>query len=136
MCEQCLTAAEPISRTALPGITVMQARKGIDTWPEGWYGFVDCNDPFLVFEGPLVANALAEIADEDWDALTAEQEAAYENFHQAALRLGKSLETLPAMTGYFVVKACMDAGYQPEKHGHAIEYWLMHHLATATQSTP
>lgn len=125
MCEQCLAQAKSIKAEVLPGFSLMQATVGSENWPAGWYGLVECNDPMLVFPGPLAKEppAAAVYSDDD--------DAAYTAFSEAVERLKAQL-LLPAMDGYLLIQACSEAGYRINVDGEPA-FWLMNHLANQVE---
>lgn len=133
MCEQCVTNAETVLAEALPGYALMRARVGSSAWPEGWYGLVVRNDPEFVFQGPLLKDPLAGFSDEEINACSAELEEASTVFSAAAQGLQDSMSSLPALTGYELISACVQVGYDIKRDGTETAYWLMHHLSTAVE---
>lgn len=131
MCEQCLTNAEVVLKDPLPGYTLMRARKGSESWPEGWYGLVQSNDPDFVFPGELLLDPLADVPDEDFEMMLAAVEPQYDAYLAAVEGLKKPLQSLPAILGYELVVACQRKGYSIEAHGTELAFWLMNHLARA-----
>ena len=127
MCLQCTTQAVAVLEDVLPGFSLYQAQIDAPEWPAGWYGLVECNDPTIVFPGPLLADPTFGMSDEQLDALKDFPEG-YDAFTQAADVLGEKL-VLPALAGYHITKACMALGYSNAEHGH-LHYWLLQHLAT------
>lgn len=128
MCLQCLTDAITIKENVLPGFTLMQSQKDAEGWPKGAYGLVETNDPTIVFIGPLLKDPTAGMSDEALNALLAGGPEGYEEFFQAAEKLGPSL-ILDATAGHRLVEACIACGYSSKDAGH-LRYWLMNHLAT------
>ena len=127
MCLQCLTDAVTIKQNVLPGFTLMQSQKDAEGWPKGAYGLVETNDPTVVFADPLLKDPTAGMSDEALNALLAVEPKGYEEFFQAAEKMGPSL-ILDAVTGHKLVEACIASGYSSKEDGH-LRYWLMHHLA-------
>jgi hypothetical protein len=124
---QCLAEAVVIKKDALPGYTLVQAQVDADGWPKGFYGLVESNDPVFVFAGPLIADPMAGMSDEEIDALP-DMPAGYAAFMKAAEEMGTHLK-LEALVGYRLVKTCMDElGYAPDTDG-AFHFWLLNYLA-------
>lgn len=126
MCLQCTTNAIAVVPDVLPGFSLYQAQVGAPAWPEGWYGLVECNDPTLVFPGPLLIDPTASMTDAQLNALP-EFPPGYQKFTEAADALGEHL-MLPPTDGYRLTAACMAQGYDNKRDGH-LHYWLLQYLA-------
>ncbi|GBG14434.1 secretion system protein E [Novimethylophilus kurashikiensis] len=127
MCLQCLTEARVIAADVLPGYSLLQSTADNPDWPKGWFGLVRQNDPDLIFEGPLYADPTAGLDD---DAVEEQVESRdFDEFCVAAGRLHQALSSMGAMPGYQLVEACRRQGYNMDRDGHEVAYWLMHHLA-------
>jgi len=126
MCLQCLTKAKTIHKNVLPGFSLMQSTVKTDEWPLGWYALVEMNDPSFVFPGPVLPDTTDGLSDEALNAMDGFP-AGYDEFCASADVLGEKLVSDP-VSGYRLVRACMEAGYQMTD-GH-IHYWLLHHIAT------
>jgi hypothetical protein len=127
MCLQCTTEAVKILEDVLPGFHLYQAKVDAPEWPAGWYGLVECNDPTIVFPGPLLTDPTFGLSDEQLSAMKDFPDG-YDAFTQAADALGEKL-VLPALAGYHIIKASMQLGYSDAEHGY-LQFWLMHHLAS------
>ena len=133
MCLQCTTKAVAVLPDVLPGFSLYQAQVGAPEWPEGWYGLVECNDPTVVFPGPLLADPTAGMTDEQLNAHK-DFPPGYQEFTDAADALGQRL-VLPAMDGYRLAAACKAHGYDDKEHGF-LHYWLMQYLAGKVAPQP
>ncbi len=133
MCEQCVTNAETVLDEAIPGYTLMRARVGSPAWPEGWYGLVQQNDPDFVFPGPLLKDPFAGLSDDEINASDETLVEASGVFSAAAQGLQDSLSSLPALSGYELITACIQVGYDIKRDGTQTGYWLMHHLSDSVE---
>lgn len=133
MCLQCITKAVIVQQDILPGFSLYQAQVDSPEWPKGWYGLVECNDPTVVFPGPLLADPTFGMPDDQLNALPAFPDG-YDEFIETADTLGEKL-VLPAMAGYRIIQASMQLGYSDVDHGF-LQFWLMHHLAIKVGPQP
>ncbi len=133
MCEQCLAKATAIREDVLPGYTLMQAQGGSLAWPVDWYGLVQQNDPVIVFPGPLMIDPSAGLSDEAIEAFLPERNALTDRFREGSEGLRTALKAVPVLVGYELVSACLQSGYDVERDGTELGYWLMHHLAEMIQ---
>ena len=124
MCMQCLTEAKPVrddESEVLPGYYLYIATKSYDAAGSGWYegelGLVQMNDPSYI----ITAKPLPEPP--DGDEYTKEDKAFWE---QVGI-LDDDLQGDP-MSGYSLVNACKQAGYDPEVDGYRIAAWLLNYL--------
>ena len=127
MCEQCVTDASMVVPDIIPGFSLMRANKDGQHWKNGWYGLVESNDPSIVFEGPLLRDETAGMADDEINALLGDENIVLDAFLTAGEKFGEALE-LDAYTGYRLVAACIKEGFNPKEDG-AVQFWLMHHMA-------
>lgn len=133
MCLQCLTNAKTLSRDVVPGFALMQSTKDAARWPLGWFGLVKCNDPLLVFKGPLLQDPCAGYTEDQLDVMLSYPEG-YDEYVAACEQLGTKLQ-LPASQGHELVQACIEQGYRAEEHGH-LQWWLLNHLAKCVVNAP
>ncbi|MBC8737358.1 hypothetical protein F6X40_11140 [Paraburkholderia sp. UCT31] len=119
----------------------MKAQKSGREWKAGQYGLVEMNDPTIVFDGPLAADPGRGMSDDELNALfdqPGEDGQCFRSlddaYTEAAERLQPALE-LDAVTGYRLVKACVEVGYRPGEDGF-LHYWLMHRMATIVGARP
>lgn len=133
MCLQCTTNAIAVFPDVLPGFSLYQAQTGAPEWAEGWFGLVECNDPTVVFPGPLLTDPLAGLSDEQVNALD-DMPPEYQRFTDAADALAEHL-VLPATDGYRLTAACIAQGYDHKRDGH-LHYWLLHYLASKVAQMP
>lgn len=111
MCMQCLTKSKIIIEDPIPGYLLTQATVGIEEWPEGYYGLVRCNDPDFVWKMKPRAEP-PDSSHDDWVVWAKEAE-----------EFDECLDTDP-MTGWALVETCKKAGYDPEKYGYRVGFWL------------
>lgn len=132
MCKQCKTRATMIRRNVLPGYTLMQAQRGADTWPAGWYGLVRSNDPDFTFPAPMAANPFGNgyYPSEEW---TPEQDTQYEAFIEYIKTIQPLFQSDP-LTGSSFVDACRKAGYT-NTEGDPIA-WFVNHAAEQVRDNP
>ncbi len=126
MCLQCLTEATVVKEAVLPGFTLMQAQADNPLWPKGWYALVESNDPTIVFEGPLLLDPTAGLTEDDLDWQPALPDG-YEEYDAGAQKMEPMLKCDP-VTGFRLVQACMQEGFETTAHG-SLAYWLLNHLA-------
>jgi len=122
---QCLADAHLVlKRPVLPKLSgdcrggpywLVQAQKGCEGWPKGWYGLVQMNDPDFIWEGEPIPEPLFRKKDEK----------AWKNWWKM---LEKIECNLGPIVGYQLVASCMQAGYRPEKHGYRVIWWLMNRI--------
>ena len=137
MCLLCSTNAITVIENVLPGYHLEQATKSVPTWKAGEYGLTGGNDPDFIFPGELVADPTDGMSDDELDALD-ESDARWIQSREH-FKYVESIEprfNAGPMTGYRLVKACMDAGYDPERDGTRVLSWLVNHIAVKLQSKP
>ncbi len=132
MCEQCTTEAVTVISDVLPGFTLMQAKLNGHDWQAGQFGLVECNDPMVVFDGPLLADPTTGLSDEEINALSEQSQADLDRYLTVAEEFDDKL-VLDARSGYRLVQACMTKGYCPDTGGN-VGFWLMNYLATQVLS--
>lgn len=135
MCEQCnvnpLYFGEP-----LPGWYLIRARRDGIVMKKGQWGLLQCNNPDFIWDTTPTQDPLFGITDEDeeerrFNTLTDEEkEAAIKGPPQDLLNALKS----DVMTGYELVKACMEMGYEQKVHGYVASF-LNHILAVHIAKT-
>ncbi|MBU9199964.1 hypothetical protein KTD31_00925 [Burkholderia multivorans] len=128
MCEQCIAEAVMVVENVIPGFHLMQAARGSRHWKKGWYGLVESNDPTLVFEGPLLPDPTHGWSDDAINAMSPEVQARLGRY-DASVELLEDALVVDARTGYRIVTACIEAGYNPKEDGF-LHYWLMNYMAT------
>lgn len=124
MCTQCYTKAITVVKDVFPGTDLMRAVVGHPEWPEGWYGLVECNDPFAVFPS-LVADP--DFSDDVMNAAAPETVSALNAYDAAVVTFSENLKLTFTGFGELFV-ACTKAGYDSKTDGFA-EYWLFDYLA-------
>lgn len=127
MCLQCFAAAKLIKQNVLPGFSLMQSQEDAPGWPKGHFGLVQVNDPMVVFAGPLLVDPFKG-EDEDSAEWMPEKPDGCDGFQEAAQALEQALK-LDAVSGYRLVRACIESGYKPKSDG-LLGYWLLDFLAT------
>jgi len=137
MCLQCATNAITLIEDVLPGYALMQATKSAPEWGAGEYGLVRCNDPDFVWKSKPICDPTASMADEEIGELTNNDPrwvAGCQHFEMVT-NVEPRFNTSP-YEGYLLVKACMEAGYDPEKDGTRVISWLMDYLARKLDQSP
>ena len=135
MCEQCLADAQTIVPEVLPGYTLMRSRKDAHHWPAGWYGLVQQNDPVLVFPGPIREDPLsAPMSEAEGAERGSTVSRLEENYQSSVSTLQQQLLRLHVVVGYKLVTACIAAGYDIERDGHELAFWLMDYMAKEIKS--
>lgn len=128
MCLQCTAQSVKIVQDVIPGFSLCLATVDTPEWKAGQYGLVECNDPTVIFDGPLARDNTAGMTDDEINALPEDQQSLLDAFLTAGERFEEQLEMDPN-TGYRLVCACIENGYRPEEDGR-VAHWLMHHMAT------
>lgn len=125
MCLQCPAEAQTLVADILPGYSLMVARKDTPKWPQGYYGLVRQNDPDFVWPGPLLADPLEDLSDEEIDALPEDDPRfqASDRFHKYTDQIESAFISDP-LTGYAFVSACMAAGYDSDRDGSCVLKWF------------
>lgn len=129
MCEQCLTEAEVIFEDILPGYCLMLAKKEGQHWHTGEYALVRMDNTDFSWPGKPLVNPLAGMSDQEINALPENgvlQE--FENYVNLIDQVEPHFRIDPVL-GYQFVKVCMQDGYDPQKHGENIVFWLINHIA-------
>ena len=134
MCLQCDTEAENLGEV-VPGIVLMRAMKGCNQWEKGWYGLVESNDPFFVFDPwkhTLRPDPMFNWSDEAINASTREQTDIAWQWMEDAEKFREAL-VLEILEGWRLVEACKKGGYKPESDG-CPAMWLFHRLGVLAQN--
>lgn len=128
MCEQCLTW--PVSfGQPLPGFTLMRARRDGNDWLKGEWGLVQCNDPSFQWKTTPTPSPTWGMTDDEEDAYIESIEKDSPEYQRAlySRHLGDfadEFSSMPAMTGYKLIKGAMDKGYDPKVHGFFSEWFF------------
>ena len=134
MCEQCLARVIDIaSGEFIPDwFLVMATCDGSNIMKRGDYGLGQINDPDFVIPAALkpTVDPVFDLTDEQIDAMSEEEDEKMEVFHDLVDSISKHLFADP-ITGYELVTACKAAGWDPEKHGWDLAYWLTHKMGEA-----
>lgn len=129
MCMQWRAAASLIKTDVLPGYSLYQFTKDTTGWPVGWYAIVEGDDPEFVFRGPVLLDPCAGLTEDDLDVMP-EYPEGYDDFKAVAEELSAvGVQFTSPWRTYMFVKACVDSGYDPEKDGYEMGFWLTNHLA-------
>jgi len=113
MCECCCAKCKDIAEI-LPAWWLVQATKDGEVMKKDDYGLVLINGPSYIWAGipPKETEdennyfALMDFCDEIYDCFNSDP-----------------------LTGHQLVSACLEAGYDPEKDGYHVLYWLMNRIA-------
>ena len=132
MCEQCLANAIEIMEEFLPGWCLVMATTDGHAMMKGDYGLVRCNDPDFVIPIDLkpIPDPAFDFSDEQINVMSKEEFQKVEAFTDLVAGISGMLITDP-VTGYELVSACKEAGWDPKIHGWRIEYWLTHQMGKA-----
>jgi hypothetical protein len=136
MCEQCLAETKTFGEV-IPHWWLVQATK------EGWqmkpgdYGLVYMNDPDFIWPKELVpiTDPTFGLSDEEEEAMDAGANGKWNEFIERVDKIDGNFWCEPA-TGYSLVNAAKEAGYDEEKHGYRLLSWLTHQMALVIQSNP
>jgi hypothetical protein len=129
MCLQCLV--DPVAwHDVIPGYSLMKATKPHPDWQK--WGLVHINDPSFVWEVDPVKDPNFEL--DPLDVETYEREVVNDFDYWDAVDIFEQSIKCSPMSGYHLVKACMDAGYVPEADGDRVTAWLFHRLAVAVET--
>jgi hypothetical protein len=136
MCEQCMAETKCYGEV-MPHWWLVQATK------EGWmmkpgdFGLVYINDPDFVWSPdfmPMI-DPTFDLTDEQQDVMTEEQNKEWDVFYDRVTEIEKHFDCEPT-TGYNLVSAAKEAGYDEDKHGWRFLAWLTHQMALVMQSNP
>lgn len=136
MCEQCSAATKTYGEV-VPHWWLIQATKDGNMMKTNDFGLVWINDPDYVWPGDLVPSKdpAYEFTDEQFDNMTTEEGDKWEDWLENVEKLEKHFKSDPG-TGFDLVTACNDAGYDPEKHGYRLMSWLSHRMAIVMERNP
>jgi hypothetical protein len=107
----------------------MRATNGCEEWNKGWYGLVESNDPFFVFDPwkhTLRPDPMFDWSDDAVEGATEEQKQIGWQWIEDAEAFREALN-LPIEDGWRLIEACKKAGWSQEEHGDAA-MWLFHRL--------
>lgn len=129
MCDACFADEEVLIEDVIPGFTLTRYGKDYGQIKTGSMGLVEINEPTfiwpeeLIVSDPLFGIAEDAIAEDDprWTGCS--------EFYHAAHEFSACLISHP-MAGYRLVSACMEAGYDIEKHGASVSFWLLGYIAS------
>lgn len=136
MCEQCSAKTKTYGEV-LPHWWLVQATQDGNMMKAGDFGLVWANDPDFVWPESLAPrkDPSFEMTDEEFDNMTEETGQAWDEFQDYVESLEPHFKCDP-MTGYCLVKAIYEAGYDRKKHSFRIIGWLSHRMAVVMQRNP
>lgn len=132
MCECCSAEAIDIGEVVPGWLLVRATRRGLRMHP-GDYGLVRSNDPDFIFRMPPEPDPARGLSDEEYDRNPQIHKDWMAWHSRFALEYEPELITDP-MTGYALVKACLEAGYDPDEHGTRIVFWLVDRMARTLEN--
>ncbi len=129
MCLQCSTKSSYYAKEVMPGWRLHRATK--DAWdnePKEWrkdeYGLVKMNDPAFTWTSTPVIDPSFDMSDEEIENLSP---GVCDEFDDAVCEMEEAMIVGP-MTGYSLIEAAKEAGYDPNKHGYRFSRWLVHSM--------
>lgn len=138
MCEQCLTSpiyfGEPI-----PGFVLARARQQGNDWNIGEWGLIECNDPAITWTITPTPSPVWGMTDEEEDAwfeATDENSPEYKRAMAFPYAFSKHFEDCGPNLGYWLIKAAIEKGYNPDKDGQFTSWffdYLGEYLVTAIE---
>lgn len=128
MCEQCTADTEDFGEV-VPSWRLCRARKTGNFMKAGDWGLVDFDNPDFYWKSTPVLDPTFE-NDAAYDDPA--QDEAIENFLEVADELDACFKCYP-LTGYALVTACLEAGWDRKKHGCRLECFLVHRMALLLQ---
>ena len=141
MCDQCLT--DPLEfGEPMPGWYLMRARRGCDSWKQGDWGLVQCNDPTFTW-------SLTPTPDPLWGMTDEQEDQWFETADETSADYYRTLKLISTPefyeyrnqfrcspgTGYELVTAMQQVGYDPFKDGRAAD-WLFGYLGKWLTTAP
>lgn len=134
MCDQCVGACITFGEI-VPGWFLIQARRDAFSIKKDQYGLVECNDPDFVWNVKPLEDPLKNLTDDQIDELDEKDPIwkEWKKFVQVEQSIGKILKS-NIETGYSLYKACLEGGYNPDKHGHNVSCWLTDQMAVLLNS--
>ena len=130
MCDQCTTEALRYGDEVMPGFCLMKAQKEGVRWHAGDWGLVESNDPTVTWTSEPQPSPVYGMTDEQEEAWFKENE---DNPALIETALGfvpddfRNAFDLDPGTGYRLVMAGKECGYDPETSGFFVN-WLWEHL--------
>ena len=130
MCEQCLTNpvyfGEPI-----PGFILARARRQGNDWNIGDWGLIECNDPSFTWSMTPTPNpcwGMTDDEEDEWENAADKNSIEYKRWFGWPREFVEQFENCGPNTGYDLVAAAMQVGYDRKKDG-TFAYWLFDYLA-------
>ena len=130
MCDQCATEALRYGEEVMPGFWLMKAQKEGARWHAGDWGLVESNDPTVTWTSEPQPSPVYGMTDEQEESWFKENE---DNRALIETALGfvpddfRRAFDLDPGTGYRLVMAGKECGYDPETSGYFVN-WLWEHL--------
>lgn len=125
MCLQCVSESITIIDQILPGFSLCLATKPDPRFPK--WGLVECNDPTFMFEVDPISDPWENLTDEEIDSENYDVKKE-EEFSKRYEEFKKSFNKVYPTTGYDLVKACIESGYNREKDGWNVIIWLFNYI--------
>jgi hypothetical protein len=118
----------------LPCWWLVQATKDGHEMKAGDYGLVVCNDPDYIWSGTPRKDPSFGMTDEEFDNMSDDVGREWDDFMDYVDELRKHFNSDP-MTGYSLVTAAKEAGWDRETHGFLL-VWLSHRMAEVIERNP
>ena len=140
MCQQCTTNAISFGEV-IPGWFLMRARRDGNTWKRGQWGLVWSNDPSFTWTTTPTPSPVFGMTDNEEEAWFEANEGTPEMARMMAMAPAefRGVFECDPLTGYGLVTAAMERGYDPDKSGD-FAYWLFdrigEYLKTAEMTVP
>lgn len=125
MCLQCQVDSETVLNDFIPGWDLQVSRIDNRKWHLGWYGFVQVNDPALVFDTKFVEDPCIG-CDDDCECTEEKAEQFIQHIGYASeLRISR----MHFWDTIYFYESCREAGYDTHVHGYNIESWVLDRIA-------
>lgn len=130
MCDQCTTEALRYGDEVLPGFSLMRAQKEGTRWHAGHWGLVECNDPTVTWTSKPQPSPVYGMTDEEEEEWFKKHEDDHELIDSALGHVPDDFRNafqIHPNTGYKLVTAAKQRGYNPKTSGDIIN-WLWEHF--------
>lgn len=139
MCEQCLTW--PISfGQPLSGFTLMRARRDGNDWMKGEWALVECNDPTFQWRVTPTPSPIWGMTDDEEEAYFESLTHGSPEYDRVSFAYDRGdfeevFSNMTAMTGYKMITAAMEKGYDQKQHGCFLP-WFFDYLGEYLKDAP
>ena len=140
MCEQCV-AQTVLYGEVVPGFYLVRATVDGGTMKAGDWGLVECNDPFFIWSGEIIADPTEGMTDEEMNAIDNDDAVhnALEDRFTDGFEPIRFMDT-PVSVGWRLIHGAIAQGYDPHPEKDApplaadFPYWLWKRMVMVVEA--